>query len=288
MIGDTGSYYGYGILLHTENGGLTWENQYNGDFHFEDIFFIDNEFGYIVGDSKTLFTTDGGDTWIVDFLDPYGETTYFDVFFADSINGWILGNGEEIPYPSYFIVHTSDGGNTWEVINEPSSACSIHDIFFINSDNGWVVTEDGIYYTQDGGDNWIKQVTGYGGSFLHFTDANNGWAVGPNGTILHTNNGGIVGIEESPINYEHALKVFCYPNPFTNSTSIYFTLMEAGFTNLEILDISGRKITTLHSGFLQAGEHSFIWNADGLSEGMYLLRMESDGAYKSRKLLFMK
>ncbi len=85
-----------------------------------------------------------------------------------------------------------------------------------------------------------------------------------------------------------ALNVRCFPNPVTSSATIHFTLPAAGFVNLDIHDITGRKIKTLHSGFLQEGEHSFTWDADGINEGMYLLRFEKDGVSDSRKLLLVK
>ncbi len=79
-----------------------------------------------------------------------------------------------------------------------------------------------------------------------------------------------------------------YPNPFTNTTTIQFSLPAAGIVSLEIHDITERKIKTLHSGFLQEGEHSFVWDAGGIKDGMYLLRMEMNGVCEGRKLLLLK
>jgi hypothetical protein len=81
--------------------------------------------------------------------------------------------------------------------------------------------------------------------------------------------------------------VHCYPNPFTRQTTIHFTLPDAGFVILEIHDITGRKIKTLHSGSLQKGEHSFVWDAEEFGEGLYLLKLEADGVLVSRKLLLL-
>nr|NQU91277.1 DUF1565 domain-containing protein [Bacteroidota bacterium] len=83
-------------------------------------------------------------------------------------------------------------------------------------------------------------------------------------------------------------EVRCYPNPFYNQTTIHFNQPNAGFANLSIHDITGKKILTLHSGFLQAGEHGFVWDAEGMPEGMYLLRLEKAGVTESRKLLLLK
>ncbi len=85
-----------------------------------------------------------------------------------------------------------------------------------------------------------------------------------------------------------AFNIQCYPNPFQSQTTISFTCPDADFVNLEVCGATGRNIQTLHSGFLQEGEHSFVWNAEGLKEGMYLLRLEMDGVCEGRKLLLVK
>jgi len=85
-----------------------------------------------------------------------------------------------------------------------------------------------------------------------------------------------------------ALKVRCFPNPLTTSTTIQFTLPINDHINLEICDITGRKVKTLYSGNLQQGDHSFVWEANGMKEGIYLLRLEMDGVSESRKLLLVK
>jgi hypothetical protein len=79
-----------------------------------------------------------------------------------------------------------------------------------------------------------------------------------------------------------------YPNPFTHQTTIHFTLSDAGFVNLEICDITARKIKTLHSGFLQVGEHGFEWDAGGFKEGLYILRLHKNEISETRKLLLLK
>jgi len=101
-----------------------------------------------------------------------------------------------------------------------------------------------------------------------------------------------VGVEEfdsdSNRDLVGAFGVECYPNPFYNHTTIHHTLPNAGFVNLEIHNITGKKIKTLHSGFTPAGEHGFVWDAEGLKDGLYLMRLETDGISESRKLLLLQ
>ena len=69
-----------------------------------------------------------------------------------------------------------------------------------------------------------------------------------------------------------------YPNPFNPSTTIEFTLPEAGFTDLVVYNMTGQKIRELVSQTMTAGIHSVVWDGcddSGItvSAGMYLTRL---------------
>ncbi len=62
------------------------------------------------------------------------------------------------------------------------------------ADTGWVTGEDRIYGTVDGGNSWTKQYEGSQGSVLWSVSSQNGrtaYAVGGDGKILKTSNGGV-------------------------------------------------------------------------------------------------
>ncbi len=68
------------------------------------------------------------------------------------------------------------------------------------------------------------------------------------------------------------------PNPFNPQTVVRFDLVRDGFTELDVYDMNGRRVRTLASGFLTAGEHEAIWDGrdDGgrpLASGVYLFRL---------------
>ncbi len=73
-----------------------------------------------------------------------------------------------------------------------------------------------------------------------------------------------------------------YPNPFNAQTTIAYTLPSAGNVTIDIFDITGRKVETLLSGYSQAGEHSMVWNAEGVSSGVYFYRIKA-GEYQDTK-----
>jgi hypothetical protein len=83
------------------------------------------------------------------------------------------------------------------------------------------------------------------------------------------------------------------PNPFNPRTSLRFTLPEAGPTLLEIVDLRGRRVRTIVSGWLEAGPHTRLWDGrdeDGMavSSGLYFSRLEHPGGVRSRRMTLLR
>lgn len=79
-----------------------------------------------------------------------------------------------------------------------------------------------------------------------------------------------------------------FPNPFNPSTKITFQLPNAGNTALEVYDVAGRKVSTLVNQRLNAGSHTYTFDASGLASGVYLYRLEAAGSVLSRKMVLIK
>ena len=68
-----------------------------------------------------------------------------------------------------------------------------------------------------------------------------------------------------------------YPNPFNAQTVIPFSMDRAGKVSLNIYDITGRSVGVQYIEPLQGGMHEFVWNAEGMASGVYLVRLTVDG-----------
>jgi hypothetical protein len=84
-----------------------------------------------------------------------------------------------------------------------------------------------------------------------------------------------------------------YPNPFNAATNIGFNLPEPGQVKLQVYDLLGRSVVTLHDGFLQAGSHTVVWDgrsASGsdLASGVYFYRLQAGSFDKTKKMLLIK
>ncbi|GMU90087.1 MAG: hypothetical protein AMXMBFR49_22930 [Chlorobiota bacterium] len=80
-----------------------------------------------------------------------------------------------------------------------------------------------------------------------------------------------------------------FPNPFNPETEIRFSLRERSRITLTVYDILGCKVAELLGSELERGEYRHAFNGDGLSSGVYFIRLEarssvSDGVEYSKTI----
>ena len=80
-----------------------------------------------------------------------------------------------------------------------------------------------------------------------------------------------------------------YPNPFNRTTTISFSLHGPSYVELNIFNVTGKKIKSLESGRLQAGDHCLSWNGkddadQNVSTGIYIIRLQAGGMIQSKKM----
>jgi len=92
-------------------------------------------------------------------------------------------------------------------------------------------------------------------------------------------------VDEKPLSFGLAQN---YPNPFNPSTTINYTIENAGAVNLSVYNLMGQRVATLVSEAKTAGTHSVRWNAAGAASGMYYYRLEVNGQSITRKMTLIK
>ena len=99
-------------------------------------------------------------------------------------------------------------------------------------------------------------------------------------------------VTTATINEENILKqpdlIRNFPNPFSQFTTIKFTLPASGYVTLKVYDSFGREVRTLVTESLNAGEHSVYFDANGLPNGMYFYRLETGDMLLTNKMLLMR
>ncbi len=210
------SFFGDGfgdetIVYKTEDGGESWSDVFSSnEFAMSDLFFADEDHGWVVGSNRAIFhTSDGGETWseqIVDDAD--GWVFYETVFFQDQETGWVAGNRN--------LYKTEDGGESWEQIRIREES-QITDIFFIDEQRGWAsmfnsqLRDPGMLRTVDGGETWEVGLDSIRTNSVRFIDENNGFAVGQNGLIVKSQDGGETWQQLEPAT-EWTLNALAFPH----------------------------------------------------------------------------
>jgi len=146
--------------------------------------------------STLVHTNDSGNTWRdvtplnLSLLDEF-TSLYLAPFFLDTQTAWFTTPGME----SSALLHTEDGGNTWEQIPLPFAG---GELFFLNPLNGFLLSSLGaglgshylaLYATHDAGHTWTLRFTHEPGqskslpesgakSGIVFRDPNNAWVGG--------------------------------------------------------------------------------------------------------------
>ncbi len=203
-------------IYRTDSGGRSWvEQALPGDPRgvLSDVFFLNENTGWVVGGDLAFYTTDGGTTWNAASLPALADGLQLNgVHFSDATSGLAVGGdpGEEgdewtdpVPPSAGFILRSDDGGQSWQMAVD-GYAGSLWRVWVADSQNAWAVGggEAGlILHSSNGGSSWGQQTVPSGGygpadyvADVAFADSQNGYAVGNigegNPMVLVTEDGG--------------------------------------------------------------------------------------------------
>ncbi len=104
-------------------------------------------------------------------------------------------------------------------------------------------------------------------------------------TTLNVYNGLTMGIAQQNTAVESLEN---YPNPFSDATTISYSLSKNSTVELSIVDLLGNKIAMVESGSRTSGSHKVNFDASGISAGIYLLQLKSDNKMTTKKLVIAK
>jgi gluconolactonase len=94
--------------------------------------------------------------------------------------------------------------------------------------------------------------------------------------------------QKNPLQPQSMMLYPNYPNPFNPATQVRYSLPHGMNITLSVYDVLGRPITTLFNGFENTGLHELQWNADQYAAGIYFLRLQTDNAIQTQKMLLLK
>ncbi|MFM7072972.1 MAG: WD40/YVTN/BNR-like repeat-containing protein, partial [Planctomycetota bacterium] len=130
------------------------------DAELTDLFFLDPEHGWAVGDRGAIWSTsDGGRQWRR--RESPSGCRWESVWFADSQHGWIVGGWHQpaTGQSRGAVLRTRDGGQNWMPV-PASTLPRLLKVRFSDSQRGWAVGEPtplyptGVFRSEDGGRSW--------------------------------------------------------------------------------------------------------------------------------------
>jgi photosystem II stability/assembly factor-like uncharacterized protein len=197
-------------ILRTGNGGLTWRRLKTGlgiDYDVADVAFISRSEGwalanYVNDESMAgvlLHTTNGGSSWRVQGWQPDVAVAAFLSLAFDSTGrfGVIVGDRDDEPdgvTDGPVVLSTTDGGRSWLHASsgslEPATA-----VVVTPRGTTWVAEASGtLSWSDDKCTTWSRSGHSIGAGVelngIDFVDRSLGWAVGSNGSIARTVDGG--------------------------------------------------------------------------------------------------
>ena len=286
---------GYDFILKTIDGGETWTSlSFENTIMLSSVYFANANNGCVVGCGTILKTIDGGINWANINLSIGKHEDFYSVFFTDANTGYVVGgcsNQAGLGCHEQIIMKTIDGGTTWlTLMNNPGSPFKL--VFFTDAKTGYVVGDGDwdkgtnyykhiILKTIDGGTTWdtLSHRSPGGLNSVFFTDANTGFAVGRNGTILKTTNGGGFPTAVENVSLESTFTV--YPNPATNKISIATQSNLQGETTICIFNMNGE---ILQQEKFQS-QSLIEMDVSVLAKGIYLLQIQTKAGVENKKLV---
>lgn len=196
-------YVGTGNNIYKSiDGGTTWMHNYNAGAFVQQLLIHPSTPSKVFAatDSGLLFTEDDGTNWNSIFA---GKIWDIEASFANPEVLFIAVHNGAVPRAE--IYKSENGGDTWTLKDagwyNPTDAANASDIgckigvtpadtdrvyacLIGNSkanDNGWI----GVYYSLDGGDNWVNADGIDGGPYASGSDMNTNWFVAGYGSGYH-------------------------------------------------------------------------------------------------------
>jgi hypothetical protein len=95
----------------------------------------------------------------------------------------------------------------------------------------------------------------------------------------------VTGISDLPATQSEFSILAIYPNPVHKTSLISFYIPRNGHISIEIINANGSLMDVLVNKQYEMGTYSVSWDCNNYSQGMYIARMQFEGATKIQKMI---
>jgi photosystem II stability/assembly factor-like uncharacterized protein len=178
-----------GQILHTEDGFQTTpptvQHTADAGTYLRCMSFTSPTDGWVgaITNEQRLFKTEDGKTW-TDMTSKLPALPELICGICSPSKGVVFASGTQNPWMDAAVMHTADGGETWNSIPMAAHANLLIDTYFTDNLTGWVVGGKGgisypqlkpvIMHTTDGGKTWVDKLHNSG---IDFPSGEWGWKI---------------------------------------------------------------------------------------------------------------
>jgi hypothetical protein len=240
-------------------------------------------------------STDMGDNWDIFLPDLGGDNACNSFEFYQADTNVVFAGMEGL------VIKTTDGGLTWNSTGLTNTPYYFFALAYNNFGNILFAggstnsNEFGLYYSNDGGDNWIQfqPAQNYKGISAMVIIA----TVLPEIYNLYISTLGdgvlrlqipVTGINNDDILLKDFKLSQNYPNPFNPTTSIEYRVGSREYVTLKVYDILGREVATLVNEEKQPGVYEVEFDAAELASGIYYYQLKAGSFIETNKMIYLK
>jgi hypothetical protein len=276
--------------------GTEWDQQGvdNNNSQIFPTFVAYNPAGvFFAGTNTALYksTTFSGEFWTGPLSSAPASGFGINVSMAFNSSGFGKNSTIIVAGGSNGLFLSTNNGTNWTTITP--GAANLNTVFALAiGKNGNIyagLSTGGMYASTDTGKSWNDISSGLTSNTV------NALAIDTGGTLYAGTNNGVfqyltstnqappsdvkAGTSNVPASLTLAQNT---PNPVTSSTSIQFTVPEAGPVSLKVFDATGREVTTVANDYYAPGTYTVSLDAHNLVSGVYIYRLEANGQSVAR------
>ncbi len=236
-------------------------------------------------DGYVWVTEDGGSNWteISEGLPKRWITKVHASPFEESVVYLSISGYRYHEYISHLFKSTDFGAN-WIPIANNLPEVPINDLLVNPNEDGqiYVATDFGVFVSFDDGQDW--EILGADLPNVPVIDLD--FHPIENYLLAATYGRGMFKLQiEDPMvstqEISNDIIAKTYPNPFTQSLNIEWTMDKQEKVRISLHDTQGKLVASIHNAYSPKGKQSMQWNANALAKGMYVIRIESPRFEKS-------